>query len=446
MGSELPKVITRTISKPLINHVLESAAKLAPERIVVVTGHRRELVEDAVGGDCCVEFAYQEKQLGTGDAVKSALPALQDFKGAILILYGDCPLLTSSTLVEFRNSHVAANATLSFITSRAESPNQYGRVLRSAGGEVAGIREARDCTPEELLISEVNSGVYLVDSSFLKPAVAALNNDNAQGEYYLTDIVSAAVREGQIVNAWLLEKSEELLGVNNLYDLSLVNRVLHMRNTKELIESGVIVEDPATCYVEEGVKVSPGAVLGPNVKLMGSTVVGRGAVIEGTALIKDSQIGEEAVIKLCTRIEGASVGERCSVGPFANIRPGSLFEPEVKIGNFVETKKARLKQGVKASHLTYLGDCTIGENSNIGAGTITCNYDGYKKYETLIGKGVFIGSNTSLVAPVAVHDGATVGAGSVITKDVEKDALAFTRPVQVSKAGWSRYKREKLSK
>lgn len=458
MGSALPKVVISTREKPLIQHLLTniSGCKNA-EKVVIVTGHRRDLVEKSVlegargknGKEYYktgnILFAFQEKQIGTGDAVKSALPLLKDFSGTVLILYGDAPLITSSTLSRFLTAHEQSRATVSFISFRAPLPNNYGRVVRDEKGEVSKIVEARDCSADEIKIDEVNSGIYLVDSSFLAPAVNGLKNENAQGEYYLTDILEQAAREGQRITAMLLEDSSEVLGVNTNHDLMQVNEAIIMKKINELVEAGVRFDDPESVFIDSDAQVAAGVRFGPNVQVLGNSVIEGGVTFEGSAYVKNSVIKANSEIKFCVRIEDSVVGESNHIGPFAHLRPGTESAGGVKIGNFVETKKARLAKGAKASHLTYLGDCTVGSETNIGAGTITCNYDGYRKSETAIGEGVFIGSNTSLVAPVKVGDGATIGAGSVITKDVEKDSLAVSRAQQVSKPGWSKSRRLKNS-
>lgn len=448
MRSELPKVAISTRQMPLIHHVLEAVSGLRPKKVVVVTGYKREHVEKIVrehemASAAAIEFAYQEKQIGTGNAVKCALSNLQDFTGSVLILYGDIPLISTDTLKQFYSLHKEKSATLSLISFKVSGENAYGRVVRSGeSGYVERIVEARDCTPQQLRIEEVNSGIYLVDSAFLAPAVNDLKNENAQHEYYLTDILERAAKEGQAVNAMLLTDGGEVQGVNTLYDLSLINRALAMEEKRQLIEKGVIFELPDTCLVDKSAEIATGVRIGPNVQILGKTKIGAGTVIEGTAYIRDSIIEEDATIKLGVRMEGAHLGKGASVGPFANLRPNSVLEEKARIGNFVEMKNARLGSGAKANHLTYLGDAEIGRDSNIGAGTITCNYDGYQKFQTKIGSEVFIGSNTALVAPVTIEDGASIGAGSVITKNVEKDSLAFTRPPQVSKSGWARRKRD----
>jgi bifunctional UDP-N-acetylglucosamine pyrophosphorylase/glucosamine-1-phosphate N-acetyltransferase len=311
---------------------------------------------------------------------------------------------------------------------------------------VLRITEAKDCNPEELLISEANSGVYAVDSAFLKPAIESLTNANAQKEYYLTDIVAKATQEGQTVCAFPLGDAREAAGVNTLADLAFVNSILAARQIHTLQSSGVLFDDPQSCSIEPSVTIEAGARIGPQVQLKGKTHIASEAILEGSSLVIDSNVQRGAEVRLGCRIEGSVIGERTTIGPFAHLRPGTNVGSHCRVGNFVETKNASLADGAKASHLTYLGDCTIGEESNIGAGTITCNYDGYKKSKTVVGRGVFIGSNSSLVAPVTIGDGALVAAGSVITKDVPADALALGRAEQTHKPGWAKARREALER
>lgn len=449
LGGDVPKAIAQTREKALIDHLLEAVTPLAPVKTIVVTGHKREILQEylAKSPSCrghSIEFAVQDQQLGTGHAVKCALPALKDFKGTVLITYADHPLFTAETLQLFLRHHTFKKATLSLLTFHAPPPNGYGKITRDEKRKILRVTEAKDCTPEEALTSEVNSGFYAVDSAFLKPAVEALQNTNAQKEYYLTDIVEKASKEGQTVAAFPLGDAREAAGVNTLQDLASVNKILAERQLARLQNSGVSIVDPATCYIDATVLIEPGASIGPNVQLRGKTIIKGGVTIEGTALIKDATISRGATIKLGTSIESATIGESASVGPFANIRPGTHLGANTRIGNFVETKNATLADGAKASHLTYLGDCVVGKETNIGAGTITCNYDGYRKSKTTIGDDVFIGSNSALVAPVTIGDGALVAAGSVITQNVPADALGITRAKQEIKEGWEKRRRSAL--
>ncbi len=450
MGGDLPKAIVKTREKALVDHVLEALKPLSPSKTIVVTGHKREVLEsyltsspDATGHT--LEFALQAEQLGTGHAVRCALPLLAGFNGTVILTYADHPLFTATTLTELVRFHQFKKATVTNLTFTCPPPNGYGRIVRDkTTGAIKRITEAKDCNPEELLIQEVNSGIYAVDSAFLKPAVEGLTNNNAQKEYYLTDIVEKAAQEGQTVVAFPLADAREAAGVNNPADLHYVNEMLAQRQITALIASGVIFDDAKSCYIDSGVTIEPGARIGPNVQLRGTTSIRTGAVIEGTSLIIDSTIGKEAVIKLGTRIESARIGDDAGVGPFAHLRPGTVLGADVKIGNFVETKNAVLSDGAKASHLTYLGDCSVGKETNIGAGTITCNYDGYKKSRTTIGDSVFVGSNSCLVAPVTIGDNALVAAGSVITRDVPAEALGMSRAKQENKDGWAGRRRKVL--
>jgi bifunctional UDP-N-acetylglucosamine pyrophosphorylase/glucosamine-1-phosphate N-acetyltransferase len=451
LGGESPKAIAQTRSAALIDHVLEGLAVVKPKKTIIVVGHKRELLEQHLATSPAaqghsIQTVVQAEQLGTGHAVRCALPALEGWKGTVLLTYADHPLFKPETLSHFVAYHAFKKATLSMISFKAPPPNGYGRILRGSKGEVTRITEAKDCSPEELLIQEVNSGLYAVDSAFLKPAIESLENNNAQKEYYLTDIVEKAAREGQTVSAFLLGDAREAAGVNNHGDMAFVNRVLAERQIESLQESGVIFDDPSSCLLDAAVSIKPGAKIGPQVQLRGATTIAEGAVLEGGSLIIDSVVGPRAHVKLGSRVEGASIGADSSVGPFANVRPGTKLGAHVRVGNFVEVKNATLHDGAKASHLTYLGDCTVGEETNIGAGTITCNYDGYNKSKTTIGKDVFIGSNSCLVAPLSIGDGSLVAAGSVITRDVPSDALALGRARQENKDGWAKKRRDALEK
>lgn len=451
MRSDLPKVVISTCERPMIQHVVEAASSLSPERIVVVTGHRREMVEEAVQAGAAeglypikpLSFAIQKDQLGTGDAVKAALPNLEGFSGDVLILYGDVPLLRKETLKGLLTKHHSNGSDLTIVTAITDQQNSYGRIVRdSRSKSILKVVETKDCTPEEFAIKEVNVGIYLCESKFLKTAVLGLKNQNAQKEYYLTDIVEAANGSALKLDALIISDISEVQGVNDRIELGIVNETIRNRRVAQFVLDGVEISDPRTTYIDPGVTIASGVKIGPNVQLIGETSIAAGVLIEGNTYIKSCNIENQAVIKFSCHLEDSKIGAGASVGPFARIRPGSILERDVKIGNFVETKKAHFKEGAKASHLSYLGDCTVGKEANVGAGTITCNYDGYKKSKTTIGDGAFIGSNTSLVAPVEIGAGATVGAGSVITKNVEPDALAVTRAPQVSKPGWSKKKRE----
>jgi bifunctional UDP-N-acetylglucosamine pyrophosphorylase/glucosamine-1-phosphate N-acetyltransferase len=455
MGSGRPKACVETQDRlSLVEHVLTSASALRADPTIVVTGHQRELVEERVlhgaslghYSKATIRFAHQPEQLGTGHAVKCALPLLSGFKGTVVIVYGDVPLLMGQTFTALVDYHRRHRSILTLVTACSATPGSLGRVVRSPdGASVARVVEVKDCAPEELLIDEINAGLYAVDSSFLAPAIESLKNQNAQKEYYLTDIVARANQDKHKVLPFLHSDFNELQGVNTLYELASVNRSLRERRIKELILSGVTIVDPASVIIDRDVSVSPTAVIGPNVQLLGKTSVAAEVVIEGSAYLRDCDVRRSAVVKFGVRAEGAVIGENSSVGPFANLRSGTALGRGVRVGNFVETKNATLGDDAKASHLAYLGDCSVGDQSNIGAGTITCNYDGFKKEHTEIGKRAFIGSNSTLIAPVTIADGAYVGAASVISEDVPADSLVLTRAPRVEKEGWAKRRRERVN-
>lgn len=444
LGGELPKVLAEVWGKTLISYVLDSVAELQPSEVVVVTGHKRELVESEVKKHPLsgrIKFALQEKQCGTGDAAKVGFRALGSFRGTVVILYGDMPLITPLTLQRITKSLDEQKATLGLVTTFNEKLADFGRIVRNDKGEIQKIVERRDATPLEVAIREVNPGIYASDSAFLHHALDGLTNDNSQKEYYLTDIVARAVKEGQRLCNVIVSDLEEFIGVNTRADLTEARAAINRRIVLRHIENGVVFLNPASAIIWPTVKIGAGSVVGQNVQIEGASVIGERVRIDGVAHIIDSEVHAGAHLLIGTRLEKAVIGEGAHVGPFAHLRPGTVLGKEVKIGNFVEVKKSTLGVGSKASHLTYLGDATIGADVNIGAGTITCNYDGYVKSETHLEDGVFVGSNTSLVAPVRVGKGAVIGAGSVITKDVEPESLALTRAEFKQKAGWAKARR-----
>lgn len=446
MKSDLPKVVHKTINGPMIHLVISAAEFINPKKIVIVTGFKKEIVEESVNQfktNCKIEFAHQSEQLGTGHAVKCALESCADLKiskNLTLILYGDTPLLSKKLISEFLEEHKISKADLSLISVETKLDSSYGRIIRDPNGSVSKIVEFKDCTPEQKKIREVNSGIYLADSEFLADCIKELTNNNAQKEYYLTDIVEVAVSLKKSVKAFFTSDESLVQGVNDLKDLDLVNKILVKNKIDELLLSGVTFLDSSSVYIEPSVRIGQNCIIGPNVQLFGETTIANKTTIEGTCYIKDSTIGENCSLKLGLRIESAIIKNNVSIGPFAHIRANTELNEDVKIGNFVETKNSILHKGVKANHLSYLGDAEIGEDSNIGAGTITCNYDGYKKSKTTLGKNVFIGSNTSLVAPLTINDNVVIGAGSVITKDIEAGSLALTRAPLVKKNGWVKIK------
>lgn len=448
MKSEVPKVLAPVSGQPMVLRILNSLAPLNLHKIALVLGHKGELVRDKIGelSSSLVSFAEQKEQLGTGDAALVGLRVLGEISGEvsgiIIITPGDTPLLTSKTLLDLIKTHESEKATLSLLSFKAKNPHGYGRILREKTGNVLGIKEEKDCSNVEKNITEVNSGIYAVDAAFLRKALETLEPKNAQRELYLTDIVGKAVAEGQHVVAVISENESEFLGVNDHKQLAEVQRMAMNKKIELLLENGVRITNPDSVYIEDAVEVGSGTVLGPNVQILGKSKIGKNVTVEGSAYILDTTIEDGSIIKFSVRTEGAFIGKNSSVGPFAHLRPEARLESDVKVGNFVEIKKSTLKAGAKASHLTYLGDAEVGKDANVGAGTITCNYDGYKKSKTVIGDGAFIGSNTSLVAPVTVGTGAVVGAGSVITKEVPADSLAVERSEQREISGWAKRRRD----
>lgn len=451
MRSEVPKVLARTSDQTLIAHVLETALSLNPSQIVVVTGHKRELVESEVRSfveqtstASEIVFALQKEQKGTGDAVRSAVPSLSKRVKNVLVLYGDVPLIDHSSLSRLFETHASSKAILSLISIKTAEKTDYGRIVRDPKtGAIRKIVEAKDCNDEEILISEVNSGIYLVDRDYLAETVSLLTPKNSQGEYYLTDIVEIAVSKSLPVQASVVTDLTLAYGVNDFENLSKVNEIIQSKRAAAFQINGVTIADPRSVYIEKGVKIAPGATIGPNVQLRGKTSIGEGATLEGSAIVIDSKIGKNCSLKFGLRIEKAIIHDGVAVGPFAHLRPDTVLHEGARIGNFVEVKKSEIHKGAKANHLTYIGDAEVGEDSNIGAGTITCNYDGVNKYKTTIGKRVFIGSNSALVAPVTLEDDSTVGAGSVITKTVPAGALGLTRAPLAIKEGWAAKKTKK---
>lgn len=417
MKSDTHKVLHPLGGRPMLMHLLASLDQLAPERRVVVVGDKAEQLRTALAGTD-VQLAVQDPQLGTGHAVLQAESALAGFQGVALILFGDVPLVRPETLQRLVDS-VDNGAAIAVLGFRPAVPGAYGRVIADAGGHILKMVEAKDATPEELAVPLCNAGLMAVDAGQLFALLKRVGNDNAAGEYYLPDIVMLATATG--ADCRVLEAGpDEVIGVNSRGELAEAEALFQQRRRAELMAAGVTLMAPETVF------------------LSFDTMIGRDTLVEPNVVFAPGvTIADGATIRAFCHLEGARVASGCEVGPYARLRPETVLEQGAKVGNFVETKKTVLGPGAKANHLTYLGDATVGAKANIGAGTITCNYDGYGKYQTVIGEGAFIGSNSALVAPVTIGDGAIVGAGSAITQDVAADALALVRPPQVSKAGWA---------
>ncbi|WP_434301057.1 bifunctional UDP-N-acetylglucosamine diphosphorylase/glucosamine-1-phosphate N-acetyltransferase GlmU [Corallococcus exiguus] len=436
MKSEKAKVLHPILGRPLCAYPLKRALELGATHVVPVVGHQAAEVEKSIRShfpDAPLRFALQKEQKGTADAVKAAQDALKGHDGRVLILYGDVPLLRKETLQSLLAAHDAAGGVLALVSTTLEDPTGYGRVIREAG-KVARIVEHKDCTPEQRAVKECNAGIYSVDAAFLWKALAEIKPVNAQGEYYLTDLVEMAAKLGPVgaVDA----DATETAGVNDKVELAARARVLQQRINEAHMRAGVSIQDPATAYIEEGITIGTDTEVGPSVSLMAGTVIGKNVTIGQGSVLTASHVADGTHIKPYSVLEEARVGERCIIGPFSRLRPATELAEEVHLGNFVETKKTRIGKGTKANHLTYLGDANIGAGCNIGAGTITCNYDGVNKHLTELGDGVFIGSDSQLVAPVKVGDGGYVGAGSTVTKNVPPGSLAVSRAPQVVKEGW----------
>lgn len=432
MKSDMPKVIHKVNGVPMITKIIDTLSGLNPEENILILGHKKEEVLKVVGENC--DYVLQTEQLGTGHAVIQAKEKLEGYDGDVMILCGDTPLLRESTLKSLYDYHKESGAVTTILTSIYENPFGYGRIVKE-DGLVKAIVEEKEASEEIKKIKEVNAGVYCFNSKELFKALDKIDNNNEKGEYYLTDVIGIQVSENKKVQSFILEDKMEILGVNSKVELAQAGKVLRDRKNRELMEEGVILIDPETTYVEESVKVGRDTVLYPGVVLQGKTVIGENCEIIGNSRIIDSVLGNNIRVESSV-IEESILEDGVTMGPFAHIRPKSLLKEKVHIGNFVEVKKSTLEKGVKAGHLTYLGDAQVGENTNIGAGTITCNYDGVNKFKTVIGKDAFIGSDSMLVAPVNIGEKALIGAGSVITKDVPSNSLAVSRSKQIIKTDW----------
>lgn len=439
MKSELPKCLHEVCGLPMVEHVVRALKRVGVERPVVVVGHGAEKVREALGDTC--DYATQTEQLGTGHAVMSAVDLLGSHDGPLLVCAGDTPLLTPETLAVLVESQRSTGSAASMATFELDDPFGYGRVVRD-GESVVAIVEEKDCSDEEAAIDEVNAAVYCFDAQSLFKALPNLQNKNAQGEYYLTDIVATFVSEGLLVDAVRFDDESEFLGVNDRWQLSEASWLMRLSILGGLAMSGVTILDPASTHIGADVEVGQDCTILPGCVIEGKTTIGAGSQIGPNCWIKDSRIGERCRVFM-SHMERAEMGAGSRCGPFSNLRPGARLGEEVKIGNFVEVKNSDLAKKVSVSHLTYIGDASVGADSNIGAGTITCNYDGFTKSRTEIGKGSFVGSNSTLVAPVRIGDGAFVAAGSVVTKDVPDDALAVGRTRQENKEAWAKHWRKR---
>ena len=437
MKSALPKVLHRISGRPIVQYVLGAAAALEPSTITMVVGHQSDALTRGLSGRPDLQFVVQEPQLGTAHAVLQAESVLGGRAGTLVLLYADVPLLRGETLRALVRAHQQERAAATVLTAHVERPYGYGRIVRT-NGQITRIVEERDATPAERAIREINSGVYAFDLEPLFPALRSVASQNAQGEYYLTDLVAIYRRRKLAVATVLVTNPDEIRGINSRTELAEVGALVRQQKNEELMAAGVTIVDPATTYVEPDVVVGPDTVLHPNVHLEGQTRIGAACEIHSGVRIVDSTLGDRVTVNNYTVVTGATVASEVRLGPFAHLRPGSEVGEAAHIGNFVELKKTAFGAGSKASHLSYLGDATIGAGVNIGAGTITCNYDGRVKHATVVEDGAFIGSDSQLVAPVTVGAGATIGAGSTITRDAPEGKLTLERSKQATIEGWQR--------
>jgi len=434
MKSALPKVMHGLAGKPMLQHVIDSAKGLAPEALHVVIGHEGEQVEQAMS-DQALNFVWQREQLGTGHAVAQAMPHI-DPDSVVLVLYGDVPLTRSETFEQL--IRLAQQGDLGLLTVTLEDPTGYGRIIRNAVGDVVAIVEHKDATEQEKLVREVNTGILALPASALHEWLPRLSADNAQGEYYLTDVIAMAAEEGMRVRAIQPKAEQEVQGVNNRLQLAQLERWYQSQLAENLMTEGVTLVDPSRIDIRGELQIGQDVLIDINTIFEGDVVLGEGVEIGANCIVRNARIGAGTRVEANSIIDGAVVAENAQIGPFARLRPGTEMAAGSKVGNFVETKKARIGEGSKVNHLTYIGDAEIGREVNVGAGTITCNYDGVNKSLTKIGDGAFIGSNSSLVAPVEIGAGATVGAGSTVTKTVADDQLAVARGKQVNLDNWAR--------
>ena len=448
MKSDTPKVLHPVAGRPMLFYPVQVIKSLGLKKAIIIVGHKAEKVMEILDSELRtpnseLKFVKQEPQLGTGHAVLCAEDVLKAWKGDILILSGDVPLITKQTILGLLDLHAKKKAAISFISTVIADPSGYGRVLRDENNSVKRIVEDKDSSIEEKAINEINTGIYCINAQFLFSGLKNIKRENAQGEYYLPDLIEMAAKAKQKVACLTHINPAEVMGINNRIELAQANGVMRERINNELMLSGVSLIDPETTYIHYGVKIGKDTTIYPNVFLEGNTNIGKGCLIEQGCMIQNSHIGDGSKIKSNSVIESSEIGGQVSIGPFARIRPDSTIGDGARIGNFVEVKKSRIGRGTKANHLSYLGDAIIGKDVNIGAGTITCNYDGVKKHQTIIEDGAFIGSDTQLIAPVKVGKNAYIGSGSTITKNVPPGSLALSRIEQRVVEGWALKRRKR---
>ncbi len=434
MKSRLPKVLQPLGDRPLLTHVVETALALKPERVHVVYGHGGDVVQDRLGY-LDVQWVEQAEQKGTGHAVQQAMPEIPD-EAQVLVLYGDVPLTSIETLQYLVDE--AAGRAVSLLTMTLDDPAGYGRIVRDDSAAIVGIVEQKDATPAQQAIREVNTGLLTCPAERLRHWLANLDNDNAQGEYYLTDVIAKAVHDDVPVVSVQVRDTWEAAGVNDKRQLATLERIFQQRQAEQLMMQGLTLKDPARFDLRGSLEFGKDVIIDVNVVLEGQVKLADGVHVGPNCVLRNCELGEDTQVLENSVIEHSRIGANCHIGPFARLRPDTVLADKARIGNFVETKKANIGPGSKINHLSYVGDAEVGRDVNIGAGVITCNYDGAYKHKTEIGDNVFVGSDVQLVAPVKVAEGATIGAGSTITKDVEAGQLAVSRARQISRDGWLR--------
>ena len=435
MKSDLPKVLHKVAGISMLEHVFRSVNAINPEKTVTVVGHKAELVEQVLAGQ--TDFVRQTEQLGTGHAVMMAEPVLENLTGQTLVIAGDTPLITGESLKNLIDFHVNHKNVATILTAEADNPFGYGRIVRNQHDEVLKIVEQKDASDFEQQIKEINTGTYVFDNARLFEALKKINTNNAQGEYYITDVIGIFRENGEKVGAYTLKDFDESLGVNDRVALATAEGVMRRRINQQHMVNGVSFVNPDATYIDVDVEIAPEVQVEANVTLKGQTKIGAETILTNGTYIVDSVIGERTLITN-SMIEESSVADGVTVGPYAHIRPGSSLAKDVHVGNFVEVKGSSIGENTKAGHLTYIGNSEVGSNVNFGAGTITVNYDGQKKYKTIIGDNVFVGSNSTIIAPVELGDNSLVGAGSTITKDVPADAIALGRGRQINKEDYAK--------
>ena len=443
MNSSKPKVVHPLLNKPMINYVLDSVQKLKPQKTYLVVGYKKDLIENAVSASFKnVDYIIQKEQLGTGHAIKVSKNAIGKYKGEILILNGDCPGVLPATLKRLIDKHKKDKSAVSLITAKVSKPRGYGRIIRDNKGNISKIVEEKDSTLLQKKIDEINSGIYCVNSEFLWTSLSKIKSNNKQNEYYLPDIIENAVNSKKNVSVLKVSNADEILGINTRQELSMQENIIRENTINKLQRKGVTVIDRATTYIAPDVKIGKDTVISPNTYLYGNTTIGGECTIGPNVYIENSKISSNVNIRFSSYLDNCKVDQNVTIGPFAHLRPEANIGKDAKIGNFVEIKKSDIGSGSKVPHLSYIGDATLGKGVNIGAGSITCNYDGVNKHRTDIGDDVFIGSDSMLVAPVVIGKGSTTAAGSTITKDVEEFSLAIERNQQKIIKGWNKRKKK----